>query len=381
MRNILIFLEFLCCACAAFAQVSGTFTPTGSMIAPRYQHTATLLADGRVLIAGGLVPQGPGAPGAPLATAEVYDPRTETFTLTGSMIATRTLHTATLLPDGRVLIAGGDCSNGTAELYDPATGAFTGAGNMVTLQFGQTATLLGNGKVLLAYGTACPPAADREGAPLAAAELYDPVTGTFTAAGANPTDWGTYGIDTATLLADGRVLFAGQDPAQIYDTNTDAFSLAGSSRGTGWWGVDSHSATLLQNGTVLLAGGADYIVTYASAAIYDPAGNTFIATNRMNNPRQSHTGTLLSDGSVLVAGGSADCSEVTLACIPTVYASTELYDAHAARFALSRDMTQPRALHSATLLPDGTVLIAGGFTDTLGRQTAASAEIYHPANP
>jgi hypothetical protein len=142
---------------------TGTFTMTGAMATAREQHTATLLADGRVLIVGGTTSTGTGDL-HPTATVEVYDPSTGSFSVTGSMAEARTFHTATLLPNGKVLVAGGGDENSTAEVYDPATGAFSTTGGMEIGRSGHTATLLPNGSVLVAGGGIF--------AGLASAELY-----------------------------------------------------------------------------------------------------------------------------------------------------------------------------------------------------------------
>src|SRR5215469_11379189 len=158
---------------AVLAQ-EGTFVPTGRLNTGRSSHTATLLKNGKVLVAGGT-----DSSSAHLASAELYEPATETFTLTGSMNTTRSSHQATLLTNGKVLLAGGDSSGGdTAELYDPTTGTFTSTGSMFTGRFALfTATLLNNGKVLIAGGQ------NVGGGQVASAELYDPTTGTFTSTG------------------------------------------------------------------------------------------------------------------------------------------------------------------------------------------------------
>jgi hypothetical protein len=150
---------------------TGLFSPTGSMTAVRDGgHTATLLSDGRVLIAGGSQPDGSSGFKA-LASAELYDPATGKFTATGSMSTAHLDHTAMLIAGGRVLVAGG--TNGSmwlasAELYDPATGKFSPTGSMATARNGYTATLLADGRVLIAGG------GNDTSAYLASAELYQP---------------------------------------------------------------------------------------------------------------------------------------------------------------------------------------------------------------
>jgi hypothetical protein len=146
---------------------------------PPTYHSATSLANGSVLIAGG--PGGVSNALTALLVPQLYDPASGQFTTTGSMSATRYNHTATLLADGKVLIAGGDGSSGetldSAELYDPATGRFSLTGSMITGRSQHTATLLADGKVLIAGGFGS------SGDALAAAELYDPASGRFSLTG------------------------------------------------------------------------------------------------------------------------------------------------------------------------------------------------------
>ena len=332
--------------CAGAATVSHS----GSMLVARDQHTATLLLDGRVLIVGGRSSDVDDSSG--LASAEIYDPKAHTFTATGSMTTLRTGHTATLLADGRVLITGGeDASNppnelASAELFDPKTGAFGPTGSMSKPRAAHTATLLKDGRVLITddFGTS--------------ADLYDPKTGKFTPTGSMSTPRHSY---TATLLSDGRVLITGGDDenfnpmpsAELYDPGSGTFTATGSMTSA----REAHSATLLEDGRVLIAGGdvrLNHILD--TAEIYDPATGAFEQTGSMVVARESHTATLLVDGRVLLAGGSGLPSDPN----GPIVASAERYDPSTGKFSATGNMSIPRYQDTATLLADGRVVIAGG---------------------
>jgi hypothetical protein len=297
----------------------GTFTQTVSMQTGRSRHTATLLKSGKVLVTGGVDRNG-----LPLASADLFDPAAGTFTpTTGSMASRRAYHTATLLNDGTVLIAGGfDGKAGlaTTELFDPATGTFTSTkDSMESARFDHTATLLDhgsaltNGKVLVTGGSR--PNRTR----YATAELFDPATGTFTPTKGNMGS--ARALQTTTLLNDGTVLVAGGfrvivlnllvdlTAAEIFDPHTGEFTPA---NGTMSFTRDSHTATLLNDGTVLLTGGLDRNTPLATAELFDPVSRSFTRTADMNTTRADHTATLLKDGTVLVTGG-VDASGTALA--------------------------------------------------------------------
>jgi uncharacterized protein (TIGR03437 family) len=299
---------------------TGTWSATGNLNTPRSGNTATLLANGKVLVAGGLDRTRP--PFSSINIAELYDPATGTWSNTGNLNTERASHTATLLPNGKVLVAGGFTNNfeidlSSAELYDPATGTWSSTGNLNTPRYGQTAILLPSGKVLVAGGfskgnpsflnsaelydpvivhthavTHWP-----GGAFLNSAELYDPVTGTWSSTGNLNSSF----ADTATLLPNGKVLVVVGDHAELYD-------LA-----TGTWSVTSNlntprvgqTATLLPSGKVLVAGGFSYDILQGdiSAELYDPATGMWSVTVNLNTPRYGHTATPLPNGKVLVAGG------------------------------------------------------------------------------
>jgi hypothetical protein len=356
---------------AAAVQDSGRFIPTGNMTVPRIAHTATLLLNGKVLITGGWDPTRQGVQ-VGLASAELFDPGTGTFTQTGNMTVPRIFHTATLLPDGRVFIAGGGRSGAslnipelTAEVYDPSTGAFTETGRMITAQFAHSATLLNNETILISAGRRYLSSDFCEDFG-ADPELYDPITATFTATGDYADKNYCLGGAPVTLLPNGKVLVAVQSTAELYDPDTGAFSLTGQNLGA----AGLRTSTLLRNGKVLLTGGADYLGYYANAQVYDPSTGTFTATGNMTRPRSQHTATLLGDGTVLIAGSQLS---------PGVTASAELYDPATGTFTATADMTSPRFWHTATLLMDGRILLAGGYTSYAASPTSYSAELYVPS--
>jgi len=346
------------------AQTSGEFAPTGQMTTPRVAHTATLLNNGQVLIVGG-EDSAPGRQNS-LSSAELYDADTGLFAATGSMTMARGAHTATLLADGKVLIAGGRTNGGrqllaTAELYDPDTGTFTPTGDMTVARTSHTATLLNNGKVLIAGGWDPSPPSHIP----ASAELYDPRTGTFAATGNMTMTW--FGA-TATLLPDGKVLlnspYQGDNngpDAELYDPFTGSFIHKSTlvKCCTFYW----HTTSLLPNGTVLIAGGgdADEGSLQASAGIYDPDTGTFASTGNMTTRRYLHTATVLSDSTVLIAG---------------FFENAELYDSSTRSFSYAGILIRSRHAHTATRLNNGTVLLAGGVTPSF--VSTPSAELYVP---
>jgi hypothetical protein len=342
----------------------GTMVTTGSMNVERTGGTATLLGNGKVLVAGGrasLLTTNPQA----TASAELYDPETGTFTATSSMTVPREGHTATLLTDGKVLITGGYSYAqylAGAETFDPETGIFTTSGSMNGVRIGHTATLLGNGQVLIAGGshgfTRMPDAGPDDGYVYPAiAELYDPTSRTFAATGSLAVARTAH---TATLLASGKVLIAGGGvvpgfsdfvsfaSAEVFDPASGTFTTT-ASMATARAG---HSATRLANGKVLVAGGG-VLNAITTAEIFDPSTVAFSITGELNEARSGHTATLLQSGMVLVA---------------SMGTSAELYDPVAGIFV---DTHITGAGGTATLLQNGSVLLAGGGSN--------SAKLYIPA--
>jgi WD40 repeat protein len=284
---------------------NGTWSSTGSMSIPRSGHTATLLRNGKVLVAGGY-----GFSNVPVST-ELYDPRTGTWSLTGSL-STFPVHTATPLRNGNVLVTTGDDEHITAELYNPRTGTWSLTGSPSIPRI-RTATLLSNGNILVTSS-----GASKE------TELYDPRTGTWSLTGS---------------LTVGHV---------------------------------GETTTLLRNGKVLITG--DYEYSAITAELYDPKTGTWSLAGRLSTARMGNTATLLPDGKVLVTGGG------TAEFHTTLISSAELYDPRTGTWSPTASMFIPRNEHTATLLPNGKVLVAGGLTSRqdriLPRLATNEAELY-----
>jgi N-acetylneuraminic acid mutarotase len=314
----------------------GSWTPAASMAEPRAFYSATLLDDGRVLVAGGFVRTngiGPPLGGHYSAGTEIYDPTSDTWSPTNHLLTGRAGHAAVLLEDGRVLVAGGQMvvAPGTppvtlasAEIYDPAAGAWTATGSMHVRRAEPILTLLPDGRVFVSG------AARAAGPDATSAEIYDPATGAWT---------------------------------RVADMSTPR---------------SDHIQELLDDGRVLVAGGFSGTVRapsayFASAEIYDPVSNTWTPTGSMTMPRADAEGVRLENGQVMAVGGNTAIS------VPATRTNTaEIYDPTTGQWRLTGGaMSDPKVDHAVTLLKDGQVLVAGGIrtNDT----EVASADLYNPS--
>jgi VCBS repeat-containing protein len=339
-----------------------TWRATGNLNIGRVEHTATLLPNGKVLVAGGYDSRDF------LNSAELYDPATGKWSRTGNLTTARGGHTATLLLNGKVLVAGGNLSSplvvNSAEIFDPATETWSATGNLVAFRLGHTATLLPSGKVLVVGGFGSSNSA----------ELYDPANGTWSATG-NPAV--ARGVHTATLLPNGKVLVAGGannssgilNSAELYSPDTGTWAATGNLSTRRRY----HTATLLISGRVLVAGGLTDLGMGApisqGAELYDPAAGTWVVTADLKFARAAHTATLLPNLMVLAAGGVGGTHTITN--------SSELYNPIlGGTWSTTANLITARYLYTATLLPNGQVLAAGGIGDA--SNILKSAELYGP---
>jgi uncharacterized repeat protein (TIGR01451 family) len=331
-----------------------TFYPGPNMVRQRYQHTATLLPDGRVLIAGGW-----STLDAPY-TAEIYDPQLKTFTLTPNLPQPMNGHSATLLQDGTVLLTGGTESPRAAIIFNPTNSTFTSVSNLLNPRSTHTSTLLPDGRVLLTG----------DGSSSPSAELYVPALRGFVSTG--PRTTGSTG-HRAFLQPNGTVALLGATPTnELYVIATGTFlpTIAADSS------QYASCAAELLNGNLLMAGGYTDPSLRTVATLFHPASTNFTLTGNMIYEHRRATATRVPNGQVLIVG-----TDFNYAYTPAAQHTPELYDPLTGGFARTAVLAQGRQDHTATLLQDGTVLIAGGFYWMLYGPSGvlSSTEIFDPA--
>ena len=358
IRSVNVFAIGLVAVAATSASAgSGGFTSTRSMNVARVNHTATLLANGEVLAAGGT---------GGLSSAELYNPASGNWTFTGSMQTGRWNHRAVRLPNGQVLVAGGfDASGNTsasAELYNPSTGTWTLTGNMTTGREDFTLTLLANGEVLAAGGAG----------QLTSAELYDSATGTWTATGSMIQSFNDAG---ATLLQNGQVLAVGSTGAELYNPSTGTWaSTAGPPSNPG----AVPPIALLPSGQVWVGDGQ--LSPGEGDELFNPSTAQWTTFGASPCSCGTYAGALLVTGKVLTTGGVIFVPARPYPTEETV-SSAALWDPSTVGWTTTGSLHVSRVYESMTLLANGQVLVAGGqtFDKHLGHFVEiASAELYTP---
>ncbi|HSS62078.1 MAG TPA: kelch repeat-containing protein [Candidatus Limnocylindrales bacterium] len=343
----------------------GQWSSLPPMSVPRLAFTATLLLDGRVLIAGGRTrPFADSPDGSPTSAVEIFDPATRTFSRVPSLGTPRDGHTTTLLPSGKVLVAGGD-PIGTAEIYDPVSNTWSLTARMKSRRFDHAAALISGGRVLVTGGGSAPPvgisARGSQRAQLPA-EIYDPAADTWTVAATPILDRPEY--PTATALRDLRVLVVGgqylynspdeaTETAEVYDPRTNRWSATTPETRTG--ARQYHTATLLPTGNVLVAGGWQDGREIAWSVLYNPITNSWTQLPNMNDTRCGHGAQMLQTGLVIVMGSG---------CWSGMTASAEEFDPISNRWYPVAGLAHPRGKLEAVALRDGEVLALGGGMPT-----------------
>jgi len=352
-------------------QTTTSLPPTGSwrqapdLATIRGTTTAIVLGDGKLLVAGG------GVGAIPIDAAELFDPVSGQWTSTGNLRQGRRGHTGVLLSDGKVMVAGGRDADGepmtSAEIYDPASATWTALAPMSIGRLGHSMSVLSDGKVLVAGGSSRGPSGASGGQtirPDATAEVFDPATGAWRTTAPMRTARFEH---TATAMPDGKVLVAGgQGPAQggqvealktveLYDPAVDGFVSTTD--------LDeartNHAAVLLSDRSSVLVmggnGGDNADISVSTAEVFDSRSGTWTQVSPLNLDRTGHTATLLADGRVLVAGGeSAQRGQ------RRSLRTGEVFDPNSREWRSAGDMACPRSEQSAALLGDGTVLVVAG---------------------
>ena len=331
-------------AAARFDPATGEWAATGALQTARRRHSVTRLDDGKVLVAGG-TSAGTQFPPPGLASAELYDPDSGTWTATGQLQTARWGHSAALLADGTVLVAGGTAVRSgqsvtalrSAERYDPADGTWTEAAPMVDARTGHVAVVLDNGQILVIGGSI--PVGRTDEAALAFCELYDPDTDGWTPTGSllvprsrhqavlvSATSVLVTGGSAPGVTGDGTFDPFARSTAEVYRQSTGAWTAAADMPA----GRGHHRAVPLGAGKALVTGGTDSLhndVGFASALVYDSGDDEWTPVAGLATGRWGFAATALDDDRVLVAGGVAR-SGLAAAGSDTVEltASTEIFE-------------------------------------------------------
>lgn len=359
--------------CEVFDPATQLWTVTGDLTEARIGHSVTLLPNGKVLLAGGQ------APGGTTSSAELYDPTAGTWSAAASMPTAVMYHSTTLLADGRVMSIGGGQTYGTTidqfAYYTPASNTWSSGSpvNTIARKY-HTATKLADGRVLFAGGQT----PETEIAFVynsfnitAMTQIYDPSDQTWTTLSSLNV---ARAYHLAILLNNGKILVAGGvdsggnalTSAELFDPNTSTWTLLASTMTVARYFYSS--ATLLGNGTVLLAGGLDGTGTETNTTeIFNPVTSTFSAGPPMATARYGHSATLLNNGTILIAGGLANPNIATN--------TTEIYNAGV--WSAGTPLIAARGLMTGTKVSNGDVVIAGGSDSGVGLNTI---EVYHTNN-
>lgn len=360
----------------------GDFTRGQDLSLPRFIHRTAKLDDDRVVLTGGAF-----RIWTISNTVDIFDPATNTISPAAAMTVQRWSHSATTLPDGRVLVTGGrtaisDASGvvlETSELYDPITDSWSPTGSLNVARRSHTAALLPDGRVLVCGGG--DKVSTSQQMPIQSCEAYDVTTGVFTVVGNMTVPRSSH---SQTVLDDGTLLLAGgsigqgttapTNLAEIFDPADNSFTAVGPMN----YPHLAQAPGILRDGRVVF--GASFFgsgMISNLSEIYDPVAQTFTPSDSMFKQRIDIGGQPLLDGSVFVAGGVATGGFGAI-----FHSSSEVFDPVTEQWQLSGIMSEGRDEFSGALLSDGRVLITGGFTRPPGQNTGSrlldTVEIYTP---
>jgi hypothetical protein len=338
-------------------------------------HTATLLKDGRLLVAGGEVDDGTN-PTKLSADTYLYDPQQNSFAPTGKLAVARHSHTATLLNDGRVILVGGGTSHwgssamDSVEIFDPTKNSWSSGTAMPGKRKDHTATLLQSGKLLIAGGEN-----KDNGGQLDTLLLFDPAANAWTAPAYTLTS--KRDGHTATLLKNGKVLMAGGSDGTYYLSSMEVIDVTA---GTAKALTDSlpkgrvgHTAELLGDGRVLVVGGyCGMTCAMPNDALYDPSIDKVTTLSHFGDPPGFHAAAALSDGRALVTGGATDPDTMKATSTASIFASGA-----SGGWTGQPSMAVARMRHTSTTLKDGSVLVVGGMSG-LSSACVDKAERFYP---
>ncbi len=353
----LIILAFLFVLYLVKPTYSSDWRRVGGMDSSRSLHSMTLLSDGRVLIAGGNSSE------EVLSSVEIYDPTTETWSTVTPMSTPRAGHTATLLQNNKILITGGYSLSlplrdklSSVEIYDPSLNTWSSAQEMLLPRAKHISTLLQDGRVLITGGY--------DKSDVSIEEVYDPDTNLWSLLPAVSSE--LLYDHRATLLNDGRVLVTGgvidydTSPyiggALLFDPNAKLIWTS-----TGPFGRAGHSATLLANGKVLITGGwiSDFSGSINDPVIFDPSDDSWSDAADMLNDRYDHEAVLMADGRVMVAGGEEATGGI--GNYTTVLSNTEIYDPSSNSWESAPRLISPRKNLRISQLTNDNIYISGGL--------------------
>jgi len=357
-----------------YDRTANTWTSKANITNARYWHTATTLGNGKILVAGGYTTNST----TTTSDCRLYTPSSNTWSSTGAMATARAEHSAIVLADGRVLVTGGysgSASLSSSEIYDPSLGTWSSATAMSSQRRNHASITMPNGLTLITGGRN-----DATPSGLSTVAIYNPANNSWTNGASLSTQRFRHSMTTAPngrIIITGGLNTSGSPAVNNYLSSVEIYSPSGDNYYQGSnlpEGRRGHFTAVLPNGNVLVAGGATGDNTISTTTkeynTGDQRSNTFTATGSLTTARAYHTATLLNSGKFLIAGGYAGGSDYFAGC--------ELYDPSTGTWSSTGSLTLGRRDHEAVLLPTGKVLLTGGYNPGGGTAIKVNSELFNP---